>query len=364
MFRDAEEVIADPGRAQPRHDRRLAVPGRPGRGPVGRLRGAEGARSSSGGRAASAASDMDDFHVGPYVTAVGADEILTEIRFPLQPGCGQRPREGRAARRRLRDRGRVGRGVDRRRHDRRRRHRARARSARRRSRSRGPRSCCAGSAPSEELFAQAGEIASRGLLAGGRQPRAGRLQAPPRGRAHQTRPAPRDGSRATPGGLTQDADHGQHQRRPSVTRGRAAHAARPLHPRHAGADRHPLGLRHVQLRRLRRADGRQAGEVVHDRSRRWPRATRSARSRRSRCDGRLDPVQQGFHELHALHCGFCTPGMLMTARALLDENPEPDRARRSAPRSPAASVAAPATRTSSPRSAGRPSTRPRSRQEA
>jgi carbon-monoxide dehydrogenase small subunit len=36
-------------------------------------------------------------------------------------------------------------------------------------------------------------------------------------------------------------------------------------------------------------------------------------------DGRLDPVQQGFHEKHALHCGFCTPGMLMTARALLDE---------------------------------------------
>ncbi|HUE27174.1 MAG TPA: (2Fe-2S)-binding protein [Solirubrobacteraceae bacterium] len=40
-------------------------------------------------------------------------------------------------------------------------------------------------------------------------------------------------------------------------------------------------------------------------------------------DGRLDPVQAGFHELHALHCGFCTPGMMMTARALLDENPDP-----------------------------------------
>jgi aerobic carbon-monoxide dehydrogenase small subunit len=40
-------------------------------------------------------------------------------------------------------------------------------------------------------------------------------------------------------------------------------------------------------------------------------------------DGRLDPVQQGFHERHALQCGFCTPGMLMTARALLDENPDP-----------------------------------------
>src|SRR5882757_2119012 len=40
-------------------------------------------------------------------------------------------------------------------------------------------------------------------------------------------------------------------------------------------------------------------------------------------DGVLDPVQQGFHELHALQCGFCTPGMLMTSRALLDANPDP-----------------------------------------
>jgi carbon-monoxide dehydrogenase small subunit len=37
-------------------------------------------------------------------------------------------------------------------------------------------------------------------------------------------------------------------------------------------------------------------------------------------DGRLDPVQQGFHETHALQCGFCTPGMMMTARALLDDH--------------------------------------------
>jgi carbon-monoxide dehydrogenase small subunit len=40
-------------------------------------------------------------------------------------------------------------------------------------------------------------------------------------------------------------------------------------------------------------------------------------------DGVLDPVQQGFHEKHALQCGFCTPGMLMTSRALLDVNPDP-----------------------------------------
>jgi carbon-monoxide dehydrogenase small subunit len=40
-------------------------------------------------------------------------------------------------------------------------------------------------------------------------------------------------------------------------------------------------------------------------------------------NGQLDPIQQGFHEKHALQCGFCTPGMLMTTRALLDENPNP-----------------------------------------
>ena len=40
-------------------------------------------------------------------------------------------------------------------------------------------------------------------------------------------------------------------------------------------------------------------------------------------DGRLDPVQQGFIECHGLQCGFCTPGMMLTARALLDRNPHP-----------------------------------------
>ena len=40
-------------------------------------------------------------------------------------------------------------------------------------------------------------------------------------------------------------------------------------------------------------------------------------------DGELDPVQEGFYQCHGLQCGFCTPGMLMTARALLDRNPDP-----------------------------------------
>jgi len=40
-------------------------------------------------------------------------------------------------------------------------------------------------------------------------------------------------------------------------------------------------------------------------------------------DGVLDPVQRGFTEEHGLQCGFCTPGMLMTARALLDGAEDP-----------------------------------------
>jgi len=40
----------------------------------------------------------------------------------------------------------------------------------------------------------------------------------------------------------------------------------------------------------------------------------------------LDPVQQGFIEEHGLQCGFCTPGMMLTARWLLDHNPGPSDA--------------------------------------
>jgi carbon-monoxide dehydrogenase small subunit len=43
-------------------------------------------------------------------------------------------------------------------------------------------------------------------------------------------------------------------------------------------------------------------------------------------DGELDPIQTGFHEKHALHCGFCTPGMMMACRALLDEKAAEGRA--------------------------------------
>ena len=37
----------------------------------------------------------------------------------------------------------------------------------------------------------------------------------------------------------------------------------------------------------------------------------------------LDPIQEGFKDAHGLQCGFCTPGMMLTAKALLDENANP-----------------------------------------
>ena len=40
-------------------------------------------------------------------------------------------------------------------------------------------------------------------------------------------------------------------------------------------------------------------------------------------DGKLHPLQQAFLEHHAFQCGFCTPGKLMSAKAMLDENPHP-----------------------------------------
>ncbi len=45
----------------------------------------------------------------------------------------------------------------------------------------------------------------------------------------------------------------------------------------------------------------------------------------ARSDGTLHPIQQAFIDEFAFQCGFCTPGMILSAKALLDENPKPSR---------------------------------------
>ena len=104
---------------------------------------------------------------------------------------------------------------------------------------------------------------------------------------------------------------------------------------HIGCDTGNCGACTVHLRRhgdQELHDARRPGRRRHDRrpSRGWP------------ADGELTPLQRSFYEHHALQCGYCTPGMLMSATALLDSNPHPteDEIRRA---SRATSAAAPAT---------------------
>ena len=61
------------------------------------------------------------------------------------------------------------------------------------------------------------------------------------------------------------------------------------------------------------------------------------------------PLQQAMHDHHGLQCGYCTPGILMTMTAFLDENPSPSGRRGAPRRCPEICAAAPDTRRSSTR---------------
>ncbi len=319
VFREAEEVIADPVVRN--------------RGTIGgSLCQADAAEDLSAvcvaararvvirGTGGERVVGIGDFHVGPYMTAVGAGEMVTEVRLPMRPGGGSAHEK-----------------VERRAGD------------------------FAIAAASAAVWIDGGTIADVGiglsavapitvelsraedLLRGARavggavraggadrlrglrpdrgRPRPRRLQAPPRGRTDQTRSATCDGTGAAPGGLIMQVTitiNGEAVTRDIEPRLLLVHFIREtpgLTGTHWGCDTSNCGACVVLM------DGKPLKSCTTLAVMCEGHEIRTVES--LEVDGRLDPVQQGFHEKHALQCGFCTPGMLMTSRALLDENPDP-----------------------------------------
>ena len=120
-----------------------------------------------------------------------------------------------------------------------------------------------------------------------------------------------------------DTAHARRQRRAALARGRRPHAPRPRAARRARADGSAHRLRHEPVRRVHRPPRRARREELHGSRAPGRRPRRSRRSRGSRRDGEMHPLQRAFVEHHGLQCGFCTPGVILTAADLLSRDASP-----------------------------------------
>ena len=178
-----------------------------------------------------------------------------------------------------------------------------------------------GQAPSEELFAQAGEIASADCSPGadGRGPidykrhLAGVLTQRALRRADRARPG--RGGLSMNVSMTINGEHVTHDVEPRLLLVHYIRETVGLTGTHWGCDTSNCGACVVLI------DGEPVKSCTTLAAMADGHEIRTVES--LEVDGELDPIQMGFHERHALQCGFCTPGMLMTTRALLDENPNP-----------------------------------------
>ncbi len=282
------------------------------------IRNAEGERVVS----------MEDFHRGPYETAVEQSEMLTEIRIPVRANgsSAYTKVERRAGDWAVTSAGaavwmdgdliadaRVGLAAV------------------------GPNTAgipaiseaMRGQAPSEELYTRAAEIASESCSPTTDNRGTARVQAPSGRRAHAAFAAAR--RRTHPGrrrrrpaeeGLTMQVTmsvNGESVTRDIEGRLLLVHFLRDtlgLTGTHWGCDTSNCGTCVAWL------DGEPVKTCTVLAAMADGHEVRTVEGLEQ--DGVLDPVQEGFMRCHGLQCGFCTPGMLMTARALLDRDPDPD----------------------------------------
>ena len=320
IFHDAERVVADPivrlwgtvggslCQADPSEDLSAAFAAARA---TAVIRGQDGDRLVP----------VREFHRGPYETVIGPGELLAEVRVPVRPGTGSAYEK--VARRvgdwsvaaagavlRLRDGTitEVGVGLT--------------------------------AVGAEHFVAAEAEAFLRGAprpghLRGGRQnrrqalpprrrpARTAGLQAAPGRRAHRPRAAPgrRPGEAETMTMRVAMTVNGTEYAREVEPRLLLIHFLRDelgLTGSHWGCDTSNCGSCVVWL------DARPVKSCTVLAAMADGRSVRTVEGLEQ--DGQLDPVQQGFIECHGLQCGFCTPGMMMTARWLLDHDPDPAEA--------------------------------------